>query len=339
MYKLNKIDLNNFLNSLQGKVYAPIKLIDGTVSYGLLTDGILTLENVLPIIGPKSVLFPPTEKLVYFESNNPEKVQTRNDTLYLFGVRSCDVAAIEYTDEFFCESSDFCDDVYSERRDKIIIIALGTEKATKGTFQTPSHTSSISKSGYDLNFIDHNDLYFVEIGSNKGKTVIENHKKFFKSCDKEDTDILVLIKHNAKTSMPENRTLNTALSRLNSDESLDKFWEEVADMCIECGGCSYVCPGCTCFNVYDLVNSDKPLSGYRERNWDSCMFKGFTKEASGHNHRKEQKDRIKRRYTHKLTSDNKVTCFGCGRCDLTCPVNLGMQNIIKILTTEETTAS
>lgn len=339
MHKLNKIDLEKFLNSLKGRVYAPIKLIDGTVSYGLLTDGILTLENVLPIIGPKSVLFPPTEKLVYFESNNPEKVQTSNDTRYLFGVRSCDIAAIEYTDEFFCKGSDFCDDIYSERRDKTIIIALGSKKAIEGVFQTPKHTSSISKSGYDLNFIDHNDLYFVETGSNKGKKLIEKHKKFFKDCDKEDTDILNCIKDNADNSLPENHSLNTALSRLYSDESLDKFWEDMGDMCIECGGCSYVCPGCTCFNVYDLVDSDKPNSGYRERNWDSCMFKGFTKEASGHNHRKEQKDRIKRRYTHKLTGDNIVTCFGCGRCDLTCPVNLGIQNIIEKLTTDETTTS
>lgn len=336
MYKINKIDIEIFLKSLNGKVYAPLKLIDGTVSYGLLIDGDLTLDNVLPVIGPKSVLFPPTERLLYFESSEPVEILGNEEEIYLFGVRSCDIAAINHTDKFFCEASDYCDNIYSQRRNKTTIIALATESPADGTFKTPEHTSSIAQFGYDTQFIEYANLYFVEIGTEKGKELIKTYEKFFTPADRKEISLLNHIKKQADKTLPKISSLNKALSRLYSDESLDKFWQDVADMCIECGGCSYVCPGCTCFNVYDMVNSNDSKSGYRLRSWDSCIFKGFTKESSGHNSRKEQKERIKRRYTHKLTTDNRVTCFGCNRCTATCPVSLGITTIINKLDKDKT---
>ena len=36
------------------------------------------------------------------------------------------------------------------------------------------------------------------------------------------------------------------------DGTADKVWEHFGDKCIMCGGCTFVCPTCTCFNVYDL---------------------------------------------------------------------------------------
>ena len=32
---------------------------------------------------------------------------------------------------------------------------------------------------------------------------------------------------------------------------LEKTWEEIGNRCLECGGCTYVCPACTCFTVSD----------------------------------------------------------------------------------------
>src|SRR5674536_168654 len=62
----------------------------------------------------------------------------------------------------------------------------------------------------------------------------------------------------------------------NADE---KIWDSFGQKCITCGGCAFVCPTCTCFNVYDHQSS--PGNGLRARTWDACLYGGFTREASG----------------------------------------------------------
>jgi len=74
--------------------------------------------------------------------------------------------------------------------------------------------------------------------------------------------------------------------------------------------------------------------GIRTRKWDSCAFAGFTKMAGGDNPRSEKKDRLKRRFFHKLSYQyilkNKVHgCVGCGRCVTTCFANISMPDIVE----------
>jgi formate hydrogenlyase subunit 6/NADH:ubiquinone oxidoreductase subunit I len=57
--------------------------------------------------------------------------------------------------------------------------------------------------------------------------------------------------------------------------------------------------------------------------WDSCQYAAFTLEASGHNPREHRKERMKRRFFHKVSAqyynrDGTVGCVGCGRCIKTC---------------------
>jgi len=52
-----------------------------------------------------------------------------------------------------------------------------------------------------------------------------------------------------------------------------KCWrnlEEIGNRCIECGGCTYVCPACTCFTVSDRQASANEVE--RVRIWDSCAL-------------------------------------------------------------------
>ncbi len=114
-------------------------------------------------------------------------------------------------------------------------------------------------------------------------------------------------------------------------------WEYFGNKCITCGGCSFVCPTCTCFNVFDRVFREG--NGERLRSWDSCLYGGFTKEASGHNPRASKGSRLKRRHEHKLlyhtdreTYGSMSTCVGCGRCSDCCPVHIGTIEVAKHLT-------
>jgi len=46
-------------------------------------------------------------------------------------------------------------------------------------------------------------------------------------------------------------------------EVLEKTWEEIGNRCIECGGCTYVCPACTCFTVSDRQSSANEVERVR----------------------------------------------------------------------------
>lgn len=332
MYIIEKNNVYELLNSLPGEVYAPICLSDGTVAYGKLNEGELTLANVLPLTSPKLALFPSTEEIMTFESNVPKLKEKSHTPIYLFGVRSCDVGALTFLDKFFCENFDFCDNFYYERRNRALIMALGSSEPLPNTFKTPTHTSSIAESGFDVQFIDLGTKYFVEIGSPKGEEFINNNRRFFKDATTDDCCQFFQAKVSARENLAHDIPIDEAISILLSNQEPEGFWKWIADRCIECGGCSYSCPTCTCFNVYDLVHSEESNTGVRCRSRDSCIFSGYTRETSGHNPRLRQEARAYRWYTHKLKTDivnfGHTTCYGCGRCSSDCPGSMGIKRVI-----------
>jgi sulfhydrogenase subunit beta (sulfur reductase) len=107
------------------------------------------------------------------------------------------------------------------------------------------------------------------------------------------------------------------------------FWDTIHARCLKCGTCTYLCPTCHCFDISDET---KGSDGVRIRSWDSCQYPLFTKMASGHNPRTSQKERWRQRVMHKFRYyvDNfgAVSCVGCGRCVMLCPVNIDIRKII-----------
>jgi len=98
---------------------------------------------------------------------------------------------------------------------------------------------------------------------------------------------------------------------------------------LACGTCTYVCPQCHCFNIEDRLLLD---GGERVRAWDSCMYPGFTIQASGHNPRPDQAARWRQRIMHKFEylprNVGLYGCVGCGRCILSCPVQLDIRQVL-----------
>ena len=81
-------------------------------------------------------------------------------------------------------------------------------------------------------------------------------------------------------------------------QGAEKTWEEIGNRCLECGGCTYVCPACTCFTVTDRQVGPDEVE--RVRIWDACALGGFTRMAGGHNPRRAVHDRRNRRFFRKL---------------------------------------
>ena len=117
----------------------------------------------------------------------------------------------------------------------------------------------------------------------------------------------------------------------------DPYWNTLADACLGCGICTFLCPVCSCFSITDEGTLQ---GGRRIRVWDACMFPAFTKEASGHNPRGSIISRVKQRFFHKfyysVENGEPPGCVGCGRCVAQCPAAIDIREIIRHFQPEET---
>lgn len=329
---------------LEWVVYAPLKNLGDDVlieplpkDKKMLGEALenIVLENVDTIVSQKDIFFPQLESMFEFEDGKISEAPETSPKL-LFGVKPCDLKGILFSDSFY--KRNFEDKYYLSRSKNRFIIALGCLKPPRPTcFCTSAKTGPFADSGYDLQLVEEGDFYFVEVGSNSGEEFLKKYSRFFRdSSDNSDKEILK-IKNKAAEAIELRVDFKKALELMGQDNFIpEENYKRIGERCIYCGACLYTCPTCTCFNVFDNVKNNK---GSRLRNWDACVFEGYTREASGHNPRKEKWVRTSRRYEHKLKYDYKTTgmsgCIGCGRCLSSCPVDIGISKFIQEITEDK----
>src|SRR3972149_3943876 len=109
----------------------------------------------------------------------------------------------------------------------------------------------------------------------------------------------------------------------------DVYWERLADRCIHCNLCAYVCPCCYCFDIRDYALKGRVE---RVRSWESCQAAGFTRLAGGFDPPPSKGARLRQRFFHKFLYyptqfKGQVKCTGCGRCVRACPVNIDIREV------------
>ena len=314
---------------------------------------ITALKNVLPkmdIVAPvkgiegathdlyptKNLFFNQEEDILKFnitgEIDVKEIPSARRKTV-VFGIRSCDVKGLEYTDLFF-SGFKYKDDYYLKKRKNTILISMACVKPPLETcFCICANAGPFLESGFDIQLINLGNNFLVEIGSKKGQDFLEDAKVKSSNATKRDINKLEDIKVQADEYFETVGYFSKGIIQVTGNKVREELWSDFGEACINCGSCTHLCPMCTCFNVYERIEDEN--TGIRSRCWDSCQYSGYTREASGHNPRGEAKDRVKRRCYHKLSyyymkmNNNFHGCIGCGRCVIGCPVFLDIPSILK----------
>lgn len=319
LLKRNKI--GKFINSLSKsyEVIAPVKKrgIHVFDSINGFEDICLDYQNT--IYPPKKYFLPDEEEIFGFDDNKIRTSFNKKDRI-IFGLRLCDVNAFLALDHLLLD--DLQDDHYLQRRKRTLIIALRCNNPGENCF---CDSMDLLDAGYDLLLTESGKDFIIDIGSKKGKALLNRDfiAKSIKSKKSKDSPIS---KCKKKLDSKQIKKLKNSFHK--------GIWEETALRCLSCGACTITCPTCSCFSLRDYPDMDSS-SGSRVRTWDSCQVKDFTSVAGGFVFRDLRDRRVKHRIYHKLDyfkdQFGVYMCTGCGRCITNCPTGIDMVEIVNKL--------
>ena len=331
----DKIDsLFELIGSAQ-PLYLPVDNNSGKADFQRWEKGTKLSESLKTTRSAKDFFFPKTEHMVSYELNGKEVkvVDPRKEVedFVIFGVRACDARGFEVIDGVYL-NMDPVDSYYKNRRDHGTVIVLACNSPSKTCFcPTFGIDASQSTPSGDVSCWLADGKYYFQANTDKGKKFVENAKSVL--ADAADSAVEAA-KKDIKAKVEAQPFAKMDLSKFQGKDMLkifnSKIWDKVAEPCVGCGTCTYVCPTCMCFDVRDFDTGN----GVRQiRCWDSCMHNDFTQMAA-ENPRHTQKERSRQRFMHKLmyypmAHNDMFSCTGCGRCVENCPVNMNIVKVIK----------
>ena len=331
----DKIDsLFELIGSAQ-PLYLPVDNNSGKADFQRWEKGTKLSESLKTTRSAKDFFFPKTEHMVSYELNGKEVkvVDPRKEVedFVIFGVRACDARGFEVIDGVYL-NMDPVDSYYKNRRDHGTVIVLACNEPAKTCFcPTFGIDASQSTPSGDVSCWLADGKYYFQANTDKGKKFVEAAKSVL--ADSADAAVEEA-KKDIKAKVEAQPFAKMDLSKFQGKDMLkifnSKIWDKVAEPCVGCGTCTYVCPTCMCFDVRDFDTGN----GVRQiRCWDSCMHNDFTQMAA-ENPRHTQKERSRQRFMHKLmyypmAHNDMFSCTGCGRCVENCPVNMNIVKVIK----------
>ncbi len=311
-----------------GKQLVAPTTVDGILLYRPV-EGVkdLAWDFSRPVLSAKEVFFPATERLLAIEKTG-QTIHLQNvvpdQALVLFGVRPCDARGIAALDALFIES-DPVDVNYARRREGAVIIGMACQEVGDTCFCTRVGGAPDDPTGMDIMLKELNGGYEVQAITAKGREI----------CEQAGLQPQAPEQRNPVSPFPL-PTRSAWPAHFNDD-----VWAAMAERCLSCRICAYVCPTCRCFDVRDEVApSDNGHKVYeRIRCWDSCTRQGYRRIAGGHNPRAEKGQRLRNRFFCKFfyyqEQYGPLGCTGCGRCIDSCPVNIDITEVMDYIQASE----
>jgi sulfhydrogenase subunit beta (sulfur reductase) len=332
---LRKSDVPSFLASLRSeyRVLAPNQITDSDFVFEEYQAGaVVPYDFVNTVAPPKALFFRQRETLFGIQGTTHPALQPPppEKPMALFGLRSCDASALVFLERFFSQRG-FEDELITGRIRNSLRMALACHAPGPSCFCVCCDGGPFLVSGCDLQLTDLGDRLLVETATPKGAAAVDLAPKLFVAAEPADSEEKDRLVRAVDQTFQRRSYVSDGMKRISLDRLPGAFWDSCATDCQGCGGCCFVCPTCSCFSISD--KADGPEDSSRERWRDTCMYEGFTREASGHNPRKARAERLRRRFFHKLSYQyverfDRHGCVGCGRCVTTCLAKLGIPDFL-----------
>lgn len=319
MLVIEKEKINEWVEELALKepVFVPVRRGEESIFEKFGPEKEIDLDYLPTVRSAKEFFLPAREETFIFNKNNGEvKISSKTKPFVVFGLNLRDLEALEQLDEIMARSNP--DFFYFGKRNKAVIIGLINNPA-----------KIFPKADLILLRIN-NEQYEAVPLTKKGQILIK--KRFFK----KEMALISSGGNKSEETMPQLRQM-----LLNPELLADAItwswrqdlaiWDELANLCLGCGICTYVCPLCYCFSNEDEVSLDGKNCS-RCRMWDACTLPKFAQISGGFNFHKTIRERYYNWYFHKFVRAykeyGKSQCVACGRCQKYCPVKIDIEKYL-----------
>ncbi len=294
-------------------------------------NGSFTFNKYRAVTSLRQFLLPSQQSLgVYFPESDSYK-----KPFCIVGVKACDLQSLKIQDYVFLEGE--VDESYKYMRENNIIISSDCTAFKEVCFCLSLDIPPYPQDMFDLNISIVDDVFLVDIGSDKGRKIVDDNRSLFQMVrddylterEANRSQIVDSLKESIKQHQLPPRGVLYELIKKGYD---NEVWETEAQNCVECGACIMNCPTCHCFL---LADSKKGNDYLRSRIWDGCQYKNFSRVAGGANPLKFRKERLRNKYIKKFEffpdRIGVYACTGCGRCIESCIAKIDLREIFRIL--------
>jgi ferredoxin len=300
-------------------VMAPVAVEEQILYRSVDESSEVAFDAVKTDLSPKEYFLPSTHALFSLKREKGgiviEEPAIEGERV-IFGLRPCDAQALRVLDALFVQDEPV-DPYYAERRERTTLIGLACREMADECFCTSLGLAPDDASNVDLMLTEVDGGYAVQVITEKGKAVLGD-----------------LPLEEVEGTLPESRgrEVTPVLEADAWPEHFDRaYWARLADRCLSCRLCAYVCPTCRCFDVRDDETPNRDI--VRLQAWDSCMAESYRRIAGGHNPRPTKVERLRNRVYCKFCyyprDFGPVACVGCGRCIAQCPVNVDVVEVLQ----------
>jgi sulfhydrogenase subunit beta (sulfur reductase) len=321
-------ELNNWLDSIASAftLIAP-RQVGSVLLYRRVTNSReIAQKPDRPVLSVKQVFFPPTEQLFTIEKAG-QQIQL-NERLpqtaaAVFGVRPCEARGVRLLDALFIDTPPI-DPYYACRREHTVLIGLACQEMGPTCFCTSVGGAPDEAGDMDIMLHANNGAYLLEALTEKGRLLIPGGKWQQITTEPKTPGF------HPQFAIPDPQSIAW------EEHFEDSYWQKIAERCLSCRACAYVCPTCRCFAVRDEMIG--PGTFERIRCWDSCAGENYRRVAGGKKARPEKGERLRNRFFCKFyyypeqTGLGKTSaCTGCGRCIDVCPVGVDITEALQEL--------
>ncbi|MCM8822756.1 MAG: 4Fe-4S dicluster domain-containing protein [Candidatus Omnitrophica bacterium] len=264
-----------------------------------------------------------------FQERVVPEVQDLKKTIVI-GPANCDLAGLKILDRVFMEG-DYKDPNYEKRRKNTIIVSIDCARPLSVCFCEKVGIKPFVDEGYDLNLTSVGNGFLIEVGSQAGKELLGD-KNSFRQAQELDFEKRNELRNNSSLLVKKyNEKFNIQEKIADSFKTIfpAKEWDEIWKNCVQCGSCTNICPSCVCFFLEDISRND---NFSKAKIWDSCLFPGYARMASGVSPRpllsERYKNRLACKYMYMVENFGMIGCTGCGRCIAGCPGKIDKRKVL-----------